>query len=117
MVIAKRLPNSAPTLFSTRVRADGSSLACCGTSMAWCSSVREPRMTTPASLDKLQKYIAQTYFGLRLVLAILAFAFPWLLYIGSRLANEGLAPSLSAYYELHGGLMRDEFVGALWAVG
>src|SRR5216684_2417246 len=42
MVIAKRLPNSAPILCSTRVRADGSSLACCGTSMAWCSSVREP---------------------------------------------------------------------------
>jgi hypothetical protein len=74
-------------------------------------------MPTPASLDRLQKYIAQTYFGLRLVLAILAFAFPWLLYIGGRLANEGLAPSLSAYYEVDGGLMRDQFVGVLWAVG
>jgi len=74
-------------------------------------------MTTATSLDRLQKYIAQTYFGLRLVLAVLAFAFPWLLYIGGRLANEGLAPSLSAYYEVHGGLMRDQFVGVLWAVG
>ena len=53
-------------------------------------------MPTPASFDKLQTYIAQTYFGLRLVLAILAFAFPWLLYLGGKLANEGLAPSLSA---------------------
>jgi hypothetical protein len=65
----------------------------------------------------IQQYIAQTYFGLRLVLALLAFSFPWLLYFGARLAGYGWESSLSAFYEAHNGLMRDGFVGVLWAVG
>ena len=71
----------------------------------------------------------KTYKTLRLGLAVLAFAFPLLLSVGGYLiAKLPLAGSMSAYYHvsdfLHPdqgapgqGVMRNEFVGILFAVG
>jgi hypothetical protein len=77
----------------------------------------------------LTNQITATYKMLRLGLAVMAFAFPLLLWIGGHLiAHLPLAGSMSAYYHasdfLHPeqgppgeGVMRNEFVGILFAVG
>src|ERR1700681_637670 len=77
----------------------------------------------------LSNQMAATYKVLRLGLTVMAFAFPLLLWIGGHLlADLPLAGSMSAYYHvsepLHPdqgapgqGVMRDEFVGILFAVG
>ncbi len=72
----------------------------------------------------LGNQIAATYKMLRLGLAVMAFAFPPLLWVGGHfLAGLPLAGSMSAYYHagdpLHPGqgVMRNEFVGILFAVG
>jgi hypothetical protein len=75
----------------------------------------------------LSKYISGTYFSIRVGLAVMAFAFPILLWLGGHfLANVPLQGSMSAYYHasLHSGggpagqgVMRDVFVGILFAVG
>src|ERR1700754_1470403 len=89
----------------------------------------------------LSNQMAATYKMLRLGLAVLAFAFAPLLYGGGRLlANLPLAGSMSAYYHYHPiksplpdqnavnqsadcqdvpgqGVMRNVFVGILFAVG
>ena len=41
-----------------------------------------------SNTETVQQYMAQTYFGLRLVLALLAFSFPWLLYAGAKLSKD-----------------------------
>jgi len=76
----------------------------------------------------LSKYISGTYFSIRVGLAVMAFAFPILLWLGGHfLADVPLQGSMSAYYHasLHSldggpagqGVMRDVFVGILFAVG
>jgi len=77
----------------------------------------------------LTDQITATYKMLRLGLAVIAFAFPLLLWIGGHvIANLPLAGSISAYYHasdfLHPdegppgqGAMRNEFVGILFAMG
>jgi hypothetical protein len=72
----------------------------------------------------LSNQISATYKMLRLGLAVMAFAFPLVLWVGGHfLAKLPLAGSMSAYYHagdpLHPGqgVMRNEFVGILFAVG
>lgn len=69
----------------------------------------------------LSQQVAKTYKMLRLGLAILAFGLPPLLSIGGYLLGDlPLADSMSAYYHAPGpygqGVMRNEFVGVLFAV-
>jgi hypothetical protein len=83
----------------------------------------------PARRNALEKQILQTYLFLRVGIAGLAFAFPIILWVGAyRTLTEygecveqplfhGLADSMSAYYYCGDGVMRDWFVGILWAVG
>jgi hypothetical protein len=67
---------------------------------------------------KLQENILSTYFTLRMGIVGLSVAFPLILYFGARWYGDvGLLNSMSAYYGDHGGLMRNWFVGILWAVG
>jgi hypothetical protein len=67
--------------------------------------------------DALQKHISSTYFGLRLGIVVFAFALPVVLYLGGRIRRGlDLAPSISDYYFWGEGLMRDWFVGLLFAV-
>lgn len=69
-------------------------------------------------MKDLQKHIAATYTTLRLGIAVLAIALPFVLWIGGYFrAGESLAQSMSAYYYVGKGVMRDEFVGVLFAVG
>ena len=73
------------------------------------------------------KYISATYFSLRIGLAAMAFAFPILLLIGGYSAKIPVQGSMSAYYHASAhaldngsagqGVMRDVFVGILFAVG
>ena len=68
----------------------------------------------------LSNQAAATYKMLRYGLAGIAFAFPFVLWIGGYLRAElPLAGSMSAYYYESGGMgvMRNEFVGILFAVG
>jgi hypothetical protein len=63
----------------------------------------------------LSNQISATYKMLRLGVAVIAFAFPLLLWVGGHLfAGLPLAGSMSAYYY---SVMRDTFVGILFAVG
>ena len=68
--------------------------------------------------QELQDHITATYFTLRLGLILLGASLPFILLIGG-LIHGGLPPqaSMSAYYHAGDGVMRDKFVGALWAVG
>lgn len=67
--------------------------------------------------DALQKHISSTYFGLRLGIVVFSFALPVVLYFGGRFRGGlDLAPSISDYYFAGGGVMRDPFVGMLFAV-
>jgi hypothetical protein len=75
----------------------------------------------------LSKSIARSYFFLRIGLAVMAFAFPVLLLVGGLLAKVPIQGSMSAYYHATlnalpdhpagQGVMRDLFVGILFAVG
>ncbi len=76
----------------------------------------------------LTKQVKATYRTLRRGLAVLAFAFPWLLGLGGHvLGHLPLADSMSAYYHASdsahpesgpagAGVMRNEFVGVLFVV-
>jgi hypothetical protein len=67
--------------------------------------------------DDLQKHMLSTYFGLRLGIVVFSFALPLILYFGGRLGGGlELAPSISDYYYAGNGLLRDWFVGLLFAV-
>jgi hypothetical protein len=86
----------------------------------------------------IEEQVRDTYLSLRVVLAILAFALPPLLWVGGKIQGISLRPSMSAYYYatakdlepcpktdpgqaaaviLEAGAMRDYFVGFLFAVG
>lgn len=66
----------------------------------------------------LQDHIAATYLTLRIGIAVLAIALPFILWIGGHVrADLPLQGSMSAYYHGGTGAMRDEFVGVLFAVG
>ena len=65
----------------------------------------------------LQDHIRATYFMLRKGLAALAFALPLVLWIGGRIfGGLPLQQSMSAYYHSGNGVMRDAFVGIMFAV-
>jgi hypothetical protein len=65
----------------------------------------------------LQEHIRATYFMLRKGLAALAFALPLVLWIGGRIfGGLSLQQSMSAYYHSGDGVMRDAFVGIMFAV-
>lgn len=72
----------------------------------------------------LSNHIAATYRALRVGIAVIAFAFPLILWIGGHiLANLPLEGSMSAYYHAGDalnpgqGVLRNEFVGILFAIG
>ena len=66
----------------------------------------------------LPGHVRATYFALRIGIAALGIALPFVLAIGGKiLAGLELQDSMSAYYHGGGGVMRDEFVGVLCAVG
>jgi hypothetical protein len=66
----------------------------------------------------LSTHISATYATLRLVLVVIGFVLPPLLWIGGYVfAKEPLAGSLSAYYYAGDGVMRNWFVGSLFVVG
>ena len=66
----------------------------------------------------LSQHITATYKALRLGVAVIAFAFPLLLWIGGYLfAGLSLEGSMSAYYHAGNGAMRTWFVGILFAIG
>ncbi|HVQ09323.1 MAG TPA: DUF998 domain-containing protein [Allosphingosinicella sp.] len=77
----------------------------------------------PARESAILESISASYFLLRRGLAVLAFAFPILLWLGA--GPDHVQASISAYYHFHAGgapqpgagTMRDVFVGVLWAVG
>jgi hypothetical protein len=85
-----------------------------------------PRNTLPANdPQELVRHFSSTYFGLRMGLAILAFAFPFVLFIYGRLRHGlDLQPSMSAYFWAAAAAdqcvtfpMRTLFVGFLFAIG
>lgn len=59
--------------------------------------------------------ISEAYRQLRIGMALLAIAMPIALMVGGGLST--IQTSLSAYYHFDGGVMRDWFVGILWAIG
>ena len=65
----------------------------------------------------IQKHISETYVTMRRGLAYIAIAFPILLGLGGLLQGLELQGSLSAYYHAGSGLVRDWFVGLLFAIG
>ena len=70
--------------------------------------------------DELQHHMFATYTTLRIGLAVIAFAFPILLWLGGRVIGLPLQDSMSAYYHAFaadGQSMRNWFVGILFAVG
>lgn len=91
-------------------------------------------MNPPMKTKNLRNQIVATYKTLRIGIAVLAFVFPPLLWFGgSLLQHLPLADSMSEYYHYHPqaqdngqpdegrpggqGVMRNEFVGILFAVG
>ena len=67
--------------------------------------------------DALQTHILSTYTNLRWGLVSIAFTFPLVLYVGGHLFGEPPLPlqgSMSAYYHT---VMRNGFVGYLFAIG
>ena len=78
-------------------------------------------MDTPGksmSAEDLRRNMMSTYFTLRLGIVLLSGALPPILY-GYSLAAHGQLreTSMSAFYGADGGVMRNWFVGILWAVG
>ena len=72
------------------------------------------------SQTTLEKHILSTYFSLRIGIAVIAIAFPLVLWIGGYLyAGLHLQSSMSDYYWAanDGKSLRDVFVGVLFAVG
>jgi hypothetical protein len=78
--------------------------------------------TAPAPGSGVLASISASYFLLRRGLALLAFAFPILLWFGA--GADHVQTSISAYYHYSAadsgygaGTMRNVFVGVLWAIG
>ncbi len=69
-------------------------------------------------VPSLQKHITATYINLRVGLALLAIALPFVLaVVGYLVFGLPLQGSMSAYYHAGEGAVRDVFVGVLIAVG
>jgi hypothetical protein len=67
--------------------------------------------------NALSNHIAGTYLAMRRGLSYVAFALPWILWIGGHLrADLPLQHSMSAYYHAGNGAMHDWFVGILFMV-
>src|SRR4051812_46828069 len=82
----------------------------------------EPYEAVPDDRAAVLASITASYFYLRRGLAALGFAFPLVLWLGAD--PRHLQTAISAYYHYApggsaygGGVMRDLFVGILWAVG
>ncbi|TAM84678.1 MAG: hypothetical protein EPN47_00765 [Acidobacteria bacterium] len=79
--------------------------------------IPEPDLTP----EELQQHIFSTYINIRVGIAVIGIAFPFLLWLGGRLyARLPLQPSMSAYYHAMGfdsRSMRDWFVGLLFVEG
>lgn len=73
------------------------------------------RISDPSPTTAVLANIQASYFFLRRGMAILALLFPLVLWIGGGLHN--LQNSMSAYYHFDNGMMRNWFVGILWAIG
>lgn len=72
-------------------------------------------MNIAAKVNPYQAHITETYFYLRLGMAVAALLFPLILWWGGRLAMQiPIQASMSAYYHTE---MRDAFVGVLFAIG
>jgi hypothetical protein len=68
--------------------------------------------------DIFEQHIFDSYFNLRVGIAVLAILFPLVLLIGGYTMEGDFRGSMSAYYlEINGKSMRDWFVGILWAIG
>jgi hypothetical protein len=70
--------------------------------------------------EPLEEHVLATYFTLRVGIAVIAIAFPLLLWLGGRFyVGLPLQDSMSAYYHaaVDGRSMRNWFVGILFAVG
>ncbi len=66
----------------------------------------------------LQKNITAAYLSLRVGIAGMAIALPFVLWIGGHIvSHQPLQGSMSAYYHCGAGAMRDIFVGFLFAIG
>jgi hypothetical protein len=78
-------------------------------------------MPTVKSNDNivLSNQIAETYNTLRVVLVVIGFALPPLLWLGYYICtgDPQLQDSMSAYYYAGNGVMRGWFVGCLFAIG
>lgn len=65
----------------------------------------------------LSEHMLSTYQTLRVVLVIIAVAFPLLLWIGGGVFHDlALQASMSDYYHAGGGVLRNWFVGLLFAI-
>jgi hypothetical protein len=66
----------------------------------------------------LSKHMVATYKTLRIILVIIAVVFPLVLLIGGKLTSPpvDLQPSISDYYHANSGVLRNWFVGVLFAV-
>lgn len=74
----------------------------------------------PLQSDDLQKHITATYTSLRWGLVVIAFAFPVLLYVGGRFFGDlpfGDLPLLDSMSQYYHSVMRNPFVGFLFAIG
>src|SRR5262245_1868655 len=80
----------------------------------------------PSDIEEIRNHISDTYFRLRIVMAAMAFCFPFvLLLVGLFLYNIPTQDNMSAYYFAfhpetpieHVFPMRIWFVGFLWAIG
>jgi hypothetical protein len=79
-----------------------------------------------SDIEEIRGHISDTYFRLRIVMATMAFCFPFvLLLVGLFLYNIPIQDNMSAYYFAfhpetpveHVFPMRIWFVGFLWAIG
>src|SRR5215207_516937 len=80
----------------------------------------DPKTLPPADKEALRKHIYSTYLAQRYGMAVIAFAFPLLLYVAGKLNGLPLQGSMSAYYWASNGgdpPVRVWFVGGLFAVG
>jgi hypothetical protein len=84
----------------------------------------KPLNAPPSTSQDLQKHFSDTYFSLRMGLAVLAFSMPFVLYLYGRFRHGlDLQPSMSAYFWAAGEdqcatfPMRTIFVGFLFATG
>ena len=80
--------------------------------------VESAAMQAKPTPEAIRDNIIGTYFNLRVAMAALSFLFPIVFYLYTLKRFGGLEQdSMSAFYGAYGGIIRDWFVGVLWAVG